>query len=53
MNCHACKVQHDTWKMAKCSKCAKTYCYGNLWRAYDMDPFDDVSCNSLTLLRLT
>lgn len=44
--CHVCRVRHDTWKCAQCSTCAKAYCYGNLWRAFDMDPFDDVSSPS-------
>jgi hypothetical protein len=42
--CHVCKVRHDTWKCAGCATCSRSYCYGNLWRAFDLDPFDDVSC---------
>jgi hypothetical protein len=42
LNCHVCKIRHDTWKCAECSTCSRAYCYGNLWRAFDQDPFDDV-----------
>lgn len=44
LNCHVCKVRHEKWKSAACSNdgCAKAYCFGNLWRAFDMDPCDDV-----------
>ncbi|KAI5778274.1 hypothetical protein EDC01DRAFT_369097 [Geopyxis carbonaria] len=42
INCHVCKIRHDTWKSVKCSTCEKSYCYGNLWRAFDQDPFDDI-----------
>ncbi|RPB28392.1 hypothetical protein L211DRAFT_777647 [Terfezia boudieri ATCC MYA-4762] len=42
--CHVCKVRHEAWKSAACTSpgCSKSYCYGNLWRAFDMDPCDDV-----------
>lgn len=44
LNCHVCKVRHERWRCAACSTpgCSKAYCYGNLWRAFDMDPADDV-----------
>ncbi|KAI9773898.1 MAG: hypothetical protein M1840_006124 [Geoglossum simile] len=38
-NCHVCKVRHDNWKMAHCG-CGKSYCYGNLYRAFDLLPMD-------------
>ncbi|KAF8474799.1 hypothetical protein BDZ91DRAFT_770159 [Kalaharituber pfeilii] len=44
LSCHVCKARHEKWKSAICSNsgCTKSYCYGNLWRAFDMDPCDDV-----------
>lgn len=42
LNCHVCKIRHDTWKCVECSTCSRAYCYGNLWRAFDQDPFDDI-----------
>ncbi|KAI5816214.1 hypothetical protein BZA77DRAFT_333734 [Pyronema omphalodes] len=41
-NCHVCKIRHESWKCAECSTCGQSYCYGNLWRAFDLDPFDDI-----------
>ncbi|KAI9867142.1 MAG: hypothetical protein M1813_009420 [Trichoglossum hirsutum] len=38
-NCHVCKIRHDNWKMAHC-ECGKSYCYGNLYRAFDLLPVD-------------
>ncbi|KAH0544695.1 hypothetical protein FGG08_001200 [Glutinoglossum americanum] len=38
-NCHVCKIRHDNWKMAHCG-CGKSYCYGNLYRAFDLLPAD-------------
>ncbi|KAH0563061.1 hypothetical protein GP486_002367 [Trichoglossum hirsutum] len=38
-NCHVCKVRHENWKMAHCG-CGKSYCYGNLYRAFDLLPGD-------------
>ncbi|RPB10507.1 putative JmjC domain protein [Morchella conica CCBAS932] len=45
VNCHVCKVRHPDWKIAKCNACSKAYCYGNLWRAFDIDPFE-VLCDA-------
>ncbi|KAF3936487.1 hypothetical protein ABW19_dt0209290 [Dactylella cylindrospora] len=41
--CHTCGNRHPSWKAMLCTTkdCGKAYCFGNLWRAYDMDPFDD------------
>lgn len=44
VRCHVCKTRHPLWKAMCCNECAKAYCYGNLWRAYEMDPFIDVLC---------
>ncbi|RVD81269.1 uncharacterized protein DFL_009138 [Arthrobotrys flagrans] len=43
LNCHTCGYRHPNWKVMLCTNkdCGKAYCFGNLWRAYDMDPFDD------------
>ncbi|KAK6517350.1 hypothetical protein TWF281_004006 [Arthrobotrys megalospora] len=43
LNCHTCGYRHPSWKAMLCTNkdCGKAYCFGNLWRAYDMDPFDD------------
>ncbi|KAK6338328.1 hypothetical protein TWF730_002391 [Orbilia blumenaviensis] len=43
LNCHTCGYRHPSWKAMLCTTkdCGKAYCFGNLWRAYDMDPFDD------------
>lgn len=42
--CHTCKVPHPAWKMAYCVNegCKKSYCFGNLYRQFDEDPFMDV-----------
>jgi hypothetical protein len=37
-NCHICKKQEPVWKLAQCSKCEISYCYGTLWRAFDLKP---------------
>ncbi|RMD41142.1 hypothetical protein DV735_g3986, partial [Chaetothyriales sp. CBS 134920] len=38
--CHVDKYWEPKWKQAQCSKCDKCYCYGSLFRAYDMMPQD-------------
>jgi hypothetical protein len=40
--CHTCKVRHPTWKMVFCTRegCHRAYCFGNLFRQFDEDPFD-------------
>lgn len=38
--CHVDFHWEPKWKQAACSKCDKNYCYGNLFRAYDMKPQD-------------
>ncbi|KAI9835565.1 MAG: hypothetical protein M1819_002016 [Sarea resinae] len=37
VNCHICKTREESWKMAKCS-CGISYCYGSLFRAFDLMP---------------
>ena len=37
VNCHICKGREPTWKLAIC-KCGLAYCYGSLWRAFDIMP---------------
>lgn len=37
-SCHFCLKRHPKWKMAFCSNCDLSYCYGTLFRAHDMMP---------------
>ena len=37
LNCHICKHRDPLWKLAVCV-CGTAYCYGSLWRAFDMIP---------------
>ncbi|KAI9673284.1 MAG: hypothetical protein M1829_004349 [Trizodia sp. TS-e1964] len=37
LNCHICKHREEKWKLAHC-KCGVAYCYGSLWRAFDIMP---------------
>jgi hypothetical protein len=37
-SCHFCLNKHPKWKMAFCSNCDLSYCYGTLFRAHDMMP---------------
>jgi Zinc-finger domain of monoamine-oxidase A repressor R1 len=41
-HCHTCKVRHPVWKMVYCTRegCQRAYCFGNLFRQFDEDPFD-------------
>ena len=43
--CHTCKVRHPLWKMTTCANegCNRAYCYGNLFRQFDEDPFEILS----------
>ncbi|KAI9369993.1 hypothetical protein BJX61DRAFT_536007 [Aspergillus egyptiacus] len=38
--CHICKYIEPAWKLASCSnpKCSLKYCYGSLFRAFNMTP---------------
>ncbi|KAI0399208.1 hypothetical protein F4802DRAFT_57240 [Xylaria palmicola] len=36
--CHVCSHRHNTYKMHFCATCPAAYCYGVLWRAFDMMP---------------
>lgn len=38
--CHICKYVEPEWKLASCSnpKCSLRYCYGSLFRAFNMHP---------------
>ncbi|SZF02629.1 unnamed protein product [Blumeria hordei] len=36
--CHVCLYHHWSWKLAYCSTCTLAYCYGVLWRAFDLMP---------------
>jgi hypothetical protein len=37
-SCHICLHREWRWKLAFCTTCTKSYCYGTLWRAFDMKP---------------
>ena len=37
-SCHFCLHRHPKWKMANCSNCDYSYCYGTLFRAHDLMP---------------
>ncbi|KFZ03889.1 hypothetical protein V502_10577, partial [Pseudogymnoascus sp. VKM F-4520 (FW-2644)] len=36
--CHICKKLEADWKLAFCTTCPLSYCYGTLWRAFDIKP---------------
>ncbi|KAG4428123.1 hypothetical protein IFR05_016393 [Cadophora sp. M221] len=36
--CHICLHQELNWKLAFCTNCNAAYCYGVLWRAFDLMP---------------
>ena len=36
--CHVCCHQEWNWKLAFCTTCSLAYCYGVLWRAFDLMP---------------
>jgi len=36
--CHICCHQEWNWKLAFCTTCNLAYCYGVLWRAFDLMP---------------
>lgn len=38
--CHVDFYWEPKWKQASCSHCSKNWCYGSLFRAYDMKPQD-------------
>ncbi|KAJ5176430.1 uncharacterized protein N7482_002307, partial [Penicillium canariense] len=38
--CHMCKNSESLWKLASCETCNLQYCYGSLFRAFDMLPLD-------------
>lgn len=36
--CHICQHRESNWKLAFCTTCPNSYCYGTLWRAFDLKP---------------
>ncbi|KAE8348292.1 hypothetical protein BDV28DRAFT_143868 [Aspergillus coremiiformis] len=36
--CHICKCAEPMWKLASCSYCNLSYCYGSLFRAFNIQP---------------
>jgi hypothetical protein len=37
-SCHICCHHEWKWKLAQCTSCSRFYCYGTLWRAFDLMP---------------
>jgi hypothetical protein len=37
-NCHICRAPEPKWKLATCHTCGTSYCYGSLFRAFDLMP---------------
>lgn len=37
-SCHICKTPEPLWKLASCTDCGLNYCYGSLFRAFDISP---------------
>ncbi|KAF2155679.1 JmjC domain protein, partial [Myriangium duriaei CBS 260.36] len=38
--CHVCKSRHENWKMARCTRCDRWWCFGSLFRGHDDMPLD-------------
>ncbi|GAM82820.1 hypothetical protein ANO11243_008060 [Dothideomycetidae sp. 11243] len=38
--CHVCKYRHENWKMARCTRCDRWWCFGSLFRGHDDMPLD-------------
>lgn len=38
--CHVCQYRHENWKMARCTRCDRWYCFGSLFRGHDGMPLD-------------
>lgn len=36
--CHVCKWRDPLWKLASCTSCNQKYCYGSLFRAFNIHP---------------
>lgn len=36
--CHICRYTEPMWKLASCSRCQVNYCYGSLFRAFNIQP---------------
>ncbi|KAJ5812590.1 hypothetical protein N7474_008891 [Penicillium riverlandense] len=36
--CHVCREVEPAWKLASCGHCGLQYCYGTLFRAFDIHP---------------
>lgn len=37
-SCHICRKKEENWKLAFCCSCSRAYCYGVLYRAFDLMP---------------
>ncbi|PNS14011.1 F-box/WD repeat-containing protein 7 [Sphaceloma murrayae] len=38
--CHVCQYRHENWKMARCTRCDRWWCFGSLFRGHDDMPLD-------------
>lgn len=38
--CHVCCHRHPVWKMARCTTCDRSWCYGSLFRGWDKMPLE-------------
>ncbi|CAG8056167.1 unnamed protein product [Penicillium salamii] len=38
--CHVCQHLEMNWKLASCSNCDQNYCYGSLYRAFEIRPHE-------------
>lgn len=38
--CHVCLHFEQNWKLASCSNCDQRYCYGSLFRAFEISPHE-------------
>lgn len=36
--CHVCMYYEPMWKLASCSYCPRSYCFGSLFRAFNLQP---------------
>lgn len=39
-SCHICKWKEPTWKQAECANCGVSFCYGSLFRGFEIMPQD-------------
>ncbi|KAL9106398.1 MAG: hypothetical protein Q9227_008599 [Pyrenula ochraceoflavens] len=47
-SCHICKWKEPTWKQAQCDDCGNSFCYGTLFRGFDILPQTILESNHWT-----